>query len=165
MSSLITEDSNLITKEASIILQAALVTNIGSEYAGIVSTIESEWKNGETNLENTILRLVMFEAIHKGSTKKREELATTVLLLASNLPKPGTLRASKDTCTNQECIDRGVISHYTDHCVLKHPELCNRNKYAPYQMRPKGSKSNLCGRSITTSTPATLPSKTSTLEA
>ncbi|MCJ1348913.1 hypothetical protein MMC31_007146 [Peltigera leucophlebia] len=61
--SLTTEDSELTNKGASMILQAALLTNMGLKYAGIVSTIKSEWKNGITNLESTTLRLVKFEEI------------------------------------------------------------------------------------------------------
>lgn len=61
--SLTTEDSELTTKKVSMILQATLFTNMGLKYAGIVFIIESKWKNGITNLENTILQLVKFEEI------------------------------------------------------------------------------------------------------
>ena len=37
-----TKDSELTANGASMILQAALLTNMGPEYAGIASTIESE---------------------------------------------------------------------------------------------------------------------------
>ena len=43
---LTTEDSELTTKGASMILQAAFLTNMGSEYVGIISTIESIKKTG-----------------------------------------------------------------------------------------------------------------------
>lgn len=61
----ITEDSDLSTKGAGMLLQAAMLLRMGNEYAGIVSTIESEWKNGTTDLESTILRLVKYKAIWK----------------------------------------------------------------------------------------------------
>ena len=119
-----TVNSEMPTKGASMILQTALLMNMGAEYAGIVSTIESEWKNGTANLKSTILRLIKFEAIWKGSSKVTEESnKATVLLFSSNSPKPRSLRAPKDTCTNPECIEKGITTHFTKHCFLKHPEL------------------------------------------
>lgn len=154
--SLTTDDSDLTTKGASMLLQAALLMNTGSEYTGIVSTIESGWKNGETNLENTILRLVKFEAIRKRNAKASEEpVKAIVLLSSSNPPNPGSLRAPKGTCTNQECIEKGITSHFTDHCFLKHPELRTRTKYTLRQIKPRGSKTNLRSGNYTLSTPTT----------
>lgn len=39
---LVTEDSKMTTRAASMLLQGALLSNMGPEYAGIASTIESE---------------------------------------------------------------------------------------------------------------------------
>ena len=61
--------TDLPTKGASMILQMALPMNMGAEYAGIVSTIESEWKNGTTNLKSTILRLISLRQFGKGAQK------------------------------------------------------------------------------------------------
>lgn len=132
-----TSESDLTTKGASIFL------NMGNEYAGIVSTVESEWKNGTTDLERTILRLVKYEAIRKGNDAAVEEsIKVTARLSSSHSSKPESLRASKATCTNPECIKKGITSHFTDHCFLKHSEL-RRPRYTLQQMRPKGSKANL----------------------
>ncbi len=90
---LMTEDSNLSIKEAGMLLQAVMLLNMGNEYAGIVSTIESEWKNRTTNLESTILRLVKYEAIRKGNEAVGiEQSAKTIVLLSSTKPaKPESL--------------------------------------------------------------------------
>lgn len=141
---LTTEDSDLTTKGPGMLLQAAMLLNISNEYAGIVLTIESEWKNGTTDLESTILRLVKYEAIRKGNEAAGTEQSakTTVLLSSSKPPKSESLRAPKGTCTNPQCVQKGVTSHYTDHCFLKNPEL-RRPRYPLQQMRPKGSRGNL----------------------
>ena len=154
--SLTTANSDLTTKGAGMILQAALLLNMGKEYAGIVSTIESEWKNGTTDLERTILRLVKYEAIRKGNATAIAELSkATLLLSSSNSSQSGGLRAPIGTCTNPECIEEGITSHFTDHCFLKHPELRPRTKYTLRQMKPRGSKTNLRSKNSTPPTPTT----------
>lgn len=138
--SLITKDSELTAEGARMILQAAFLTNMGLKHAGIASTIESEWKTGTTNLERTILRLIKFEEMQKGGSKAKEQLSQpTIFLSSSNSSK---LRAPKGTCTNPECVKKGITSHYINKCFLKYPELCPRPKYLLRQMRPKGSKTN-----------------------
>lgn len=67
-----TEDSEMTTKTASMLLQRALLLNIGPEYAGIASTIESKWKAGSTNLQSTILRLIKYKEIFKESSKGKQ---------------------------------------------------------------------------------------------
>ena len=154
---LTTEDSDLSTKGAGMLLQAAMLLNMGNEYAGIVSTIESEWKNGTTDPESTILRLVKYEAIRKGNeaTGTEQSAKTTILLSSTKPAKPESLRAPKGSCTNPECVAKNVTSHYTDHCFLKHPEL-RRPRYSLQQMGLKGSKGNLRNDnpSANSSTPA-----------
>ncbi len=122
---LTTEDSDLSTKRAGMLLQIAMLLNMGNEYARIVSTIESEWKNGTTDLESTILRLVKYEAIRKGNEAVGIEQSskTTVLFSSTKPAKSESLRAPKGSCTNPECVAKNVTSHYTNHCFLKHPEL------------------------------------------
>ena len=143
--SLTTEDSELTTKGASMILQAVFLTNMGYEYKGIVSTIESEWTNGTTNLDSTIFRLVKFEEIRKESSKaKGQPIQPTILLSSSGSTNPDNPRAPKGTCTNLDYVKRGITSHFIENCFLKHPELRPQClKYSLRQMRPKGSKTNL----------------------
>lgn len=84
--SLTRKDSELSTKATGMLLQAAMLLNMGTEYAGIVSTIESEWKNGTTDLESTILRLVKYEAIRKGNEATTTEQPTKTTVLLSSKP-------------------------------------------------------------------------------
>ena len=103
-----------------------MVRNLGPEYSGLVSSIQSEWKEETTNLADTILRIVRYEEILKEANPK--------VLLTSQ-------RAPKGSCTTPECIARNATSHYPDRYWVKHPEL--RAKYSLRQMRPRGSNRNL----------------------
>ncbi len=42
--------------------------------------------------------------------------------------------------TNTECVKKGLRTHYTDFCWIKHPEL--QAKYVFSQIRPCGSQRN-----------------------
>lgn len=151
------EDSDLSTKRTGMLLQVAMLFNMGNEYAGIVSTIESKWKNEITDLESTIFHFVKYEAIWKGNeVASIEQSAKTIILLSSTKPtKPESLRAPKRSCTNPECVAKNVTSHYTNHCFLKHSEL-HWPRYSLQQMRSKGLKGNLQNENSYTSssTPA-----------
>lgn len=63
--SLIGANCELSTKGAAMLLQAGLLTGMGNEYLGVVSTIESEWKEGETDLAGSILRLIRFHCYNE----------------------------------------------------------------------------------------------------
>lgn len=103
-----------------------MVRNLGPEYSGLVSSIQSKWKEETTNLPDTILRIVRYEEILKESNPK-------VLLTSQHSPR--------GSCTTPECVARNATTHYPDHCWVKHPEL--RAKYSLRQMRPRGSNRNL----------------------
>lgn len=137
---LVTEDSKMTTRAASMLLQGALLLNMGPEYAGIASTIESEW-TGATNLENTILRLIKYEEIRKGDSEAKQSSQPTILLSSTRPSKP---RPLKDTCTYPDCVKRGITSHFIKNCYMKHPELRPaRPKYSLRQTKTKGLKTNL----------------------
>lgn len=73
--SLIGKNCELPTKGAAMLLQASLLTGMGDEYSGVVSTMESEWKEGETNLADSILRLIRLQI----SRKKMQRLSAQLL--------------------------------------------------------------------------------------
>ena len=137
IASLLKAESNLTLKGTEMLLQGTMLMNIGEEYSSLVSAIETAWTDKTTNLSDTILRIIRHSEIMKGNAKDR------VLVT-------GIHRAPKGTCTNQECIDKGLTTHYTDRCWVKHPEL--RAKYTLRQMRPKGSNRNLKGAAACTDT-------------
>lgn len=122
------------------LLQAGLLTGMEDEYSSPISTLESEWKEGETDLANSILRLIRFSNIQKDNAKTANKASPSALLTASP-SKPASHRAPPGTCTNQECIDKGVTANYTERCFLKYPEL--RVKYSLRGMKPRGSRTNL----------------------
>lgn len=111
--SLTTKDSEWTTKRGSMILQAALLTNMGPESAGMVCMIEAKWKNGTTNLENTILRLVKFKEIRKGNFKAKEQPSQpTILFSSSSSTNPYNLQPHKGTCTDSDYVKRGITSYF-----------------------------------------------------
>lgn len=95
--------------------QATMLMNIGSEYSNLVSSIQKEWKDTETtNLPETILQIIRYFEFMKGSTQGNF-LRVTAL--------GGAHRAPKSSCTNPECVEKGLITHYTDRCWINNPEL------------------------------------------
>ncbi len=129
ITSLLKDDSNLTIKSAEMLHQGAMLMNISEEYTSLISTIETGWTDATTNLSNTVLQIIRHSEIMKGHAKEK-------VLLTS-----GIHRAPKGSCTNPECVEKGLTTHYTDRCWIKHPEL--RAKYTLRQMKPKGSNRNL----------------------
>lgn len=121
------------------LLQAGLLTSMEDEYSSLISTLESEWKDGETDLANSILRLIRFSNIQKENAKTANKASPSAFLTASP-SKPASHRAPPGTCTNQECIDKGVTAHYTERCFLKYPQL--QVKYSLRGMKPRGIRTN-----------------------
>lgn len=155
---LIPTECELSAKGAELILQAGLLTEMGNEYSGIVSMMETEWKIGSTNIAESTQKLIRFAEIGKGNNQARGQTSTPQqsALLTSKPAKPSN-RAPPGTCTNPDCIKKGNTTHYTDRCFLKYPEL--QPKHSLHQMRTKGSKQNL--QSQTTESPAEIPTRES----
>lgn len=126
VASLVKEGSRISMQTIELLLQANMVRNLGPEYSGLVSSIQSEWKEETADLADTILKIVRYKEILRESNPK--------VLLTSQ-------RAPKGSCTNPECVARNSTSHYPDRCWVKYPEL--RAKYSLRQMRPRGCNRNL----------------------
>lgn len=50
---------------------------IRDKYLGIVSIIDSEWKNGKTDISESTLKLIRFTEIRKENIKNREQVSIT----------------------------------------------------------------------------------------
>ena len=61
VASLTKEGSHMHAQTAKMMLQANMLQNLGSEYSVLVSAIQTEWKEENTNLSNTILRVIQYE--------------------------------------------------------------------------------------------------------
>lgn len=131
--SLISEDSWMSKKSIEMTLQGSLLRHLGKDYSALVSAIETSWTEENTDLAETILRIIRHAEINKGNM---EDSAENTKVLATRVPQ-----APKGTCTTQECIDRGITTHFPDRCWIKHPEL--RAKYSLCHMRTKGSNRSL----------------------
>ena len=68
---------------------------------------------------------------------------------------PSIHRAPKGLCTNLECVEKGLTTHYTDCCWIKHPEL--QVKYFLARMRLRESQKNLRGSAAQDVVPKTEP--------
>lgn len=138
-------DCELSAKGAAMILQAGLLTGMGDEYSSLVSSMESEWVSGKTDLTSSILGLTRFAEIRKENAKTGDPAQASALLTAKPAPRTGGNRAPPGTCTFPDCIKKALTTHYPDRCFLKFPELRDelRTKYTLQQMKPKGSKPNL----------------------
>lgn len=54
VASLVKEDSRIHMDTVELLLQANMVRNLGPEYSGLVSSIQSEWKEETTNLSDNV---------------------------------------------------------------------------------------------------------------
>ena len=147
VSSLLTETSAYIRKSTETYFQATMLMNIGADYSALVSAIQKDWKDETTNLAETVLQIIRYFEFMKGNENTYNVMQTS----SSTTP---TNRAPKGSCSNPECVEKGLKTHYTDRCWIKHPEL--RAKYALNRMRPRGSQRNLRGGSSST-TQETVP--------
>ena len=120
---------------AEMMLQANMLQNLGSEYSALVSAIQTEWKEENTNLSDTILRVIRYEKFIKQTDAGEDKSQEAKALLT------GVHRAPKRTCTTPECVEQGLTTHYNDRFWVKNPKL--RAKYALRQMKPQGSNRNL----------------------
>lgn len=131
--SLRSEDSWMSKKSIEMTLQGSLLRHLGKDYSALVSAIETSWTEENTDLAETILRIIRHAEINKGNM---EDSAENTKVLATRVPQ-----APKGTCTTQECIDRGITTHFLDRCWIKHPKL--QAKYSLCHMRTKGSNRSL----------------------
>lgn len=83
-------------------IQANMLRNLGSEYSALVSAIQTKWKEGNTNLADTILRVIRYEKFIKETDGDKKSLEAKVL-------SAGVHRAPKGTCTTPECVEQGLM--------------------------------------------------------
>ena len=132
--SLISEGSHMHMKTIEMILQANILRNLGSEYSVLVSAIQTEWREQNTNLANTIFRAIWYEQFIKETVRDKKNLEAKVL-------STGVYRAPKGTWTTPECVERGLTSQYNDRYRVKTPE--SPAKYTLREMKPQGLNQNL----------------------
>lgn len=68
------------------------------------------WNKEITNMVNTILRIICHAEINK---KNEKDTADNVNVLTIGAQQE---QAPRETCTNQECINRGSTAQYNDQC-------------------------------------------------
>ena len=138
--SLLADSSPYTRNSTEAYFQATMLMNIGSEYSALVSSIQKEWKTAEaTDLPETILQIIRHFEFMKGTTKDNILRVTTPTGTQQTVSLAGG--APKGSCTNPECIEKGLTTHYTDKCWVKNPEL--RKKYALGKMRTRGLQRDL----------------------
>ncbi len=138
--SLLADSSPYTRASTEAYLQATMLMNIGSEYSALVSSIQKEWKTAETtNLPETILQIIRHFEFMKETTKDNVLRVSTPSGAQRTSSNAGG--APKGSCTNPECIAKGLTTHYTEKCWIKNPEL--RKKFALGRMRTRGSQRDL----------------------
>lgn len=131
VASLLNDNSSYTRKSTEMYFQATMLMNIGTDYSALVSAIQKDWKDENTNLAEAVPQIIRHFEFMEGNEKTRNVMQTS----NSN---PSIHRAPKSSCTNPECVEKGLTTHYTDRCWIKHPEL--RAKYTLGRMRPRGSQ-------------------------
>ena len=112
--SLLNTESWMSKKTIEMTLQGSLLRHLGRDYAALVSAIETNWKDETTDLADTILRVIRHAEINKGNNKDNAD----VKVLAANIHQ-----APKRTYTTKKCVEKEVITHYTNRCWVLYPEL------------------------------------------
>ena len=110
VASLTKEGSHMHAQMAKMMLQANMLRNLGSEYSALVSAIQTEWKEENTNLSDTILRVIRYKKFIKQTAAAEDKSQEAKALLT------GVHRAPKETCTTPECVERGLTIYYIDWC-------------------------------------------------
>ena len=110
VASLTKEGSHIYAQTAEMMLQANMLRNLDSEYSALVSAIQTEWKEENTNLSDTILKIIQYEIFIKQTAAGEDKSQEAKKLLT------GVHRAPKRTSTTPECVERGLTTHYNDRC-------------------------------------------------
>lgn len=133
--SLIIKKSWISKKSIEIALQRSFLWHLGKSYMALVLAIKTTWTDETIDLSNTILRIICHAKINKRNEKDSMENLSKVVLATR------TSQAPKKTYTTQECIDRGIKTHFFDWCLVKHSEFWAR--YLLRQMRTRGLNQSL----------------------
>ncbi len=137
---LLTGTSSYTRKSTEMYFQATMLMNIRVEYSALVPSIQKDWKDENTNLAEAVLQIIRHFEFMEGNEKAK----------VMQTSAPSIHHVPKGPCTNKECVEKGLITHYTDRYLIKNPKL--QAKYALGRMRPRGSQKNLRGTSATQET-------------
>lgn len=78
--------------------------NSGVEYLALVSVIQKNWKNENTNPAEAILQIIRHFKFIKGNKKAKVIEITTLSIY----------RTLKESCINKKCVEKSLITHYID---------------------------------------------------
>lgn len=101
VASLLADSSPYTRSSIEAYFQATMLMNIGSDYSALVSSIQKEWKTGETtNLSETILQIVRHSEFMKSSAKNNVLRVTTAMTTPTGTQQTPTLAggALKGSC-------------------------------------------------------------------
>lgn len=137
ITSLLADSSPYTRASTETYLQAIMLMNIGSKYPTLVSSIQKEWKTAETtNLAKTFLHITRHFEFMKGTTNDNVLQITTQSAIQRTSAQAE--RAPKGSCTNPECVEKGLTTYYTEKYWFKNPEL--RKKFALGKMKTRNSQ-------------------------
>lgn len=91
-------------KSSEIYFQATMLMNIGVEYLALVSSIQKDWKDENTNLAEVILHIIRHFEFIEGNKKVKIMQTSTPLIY----------RTPKRSYINKKCVKKGLTTHYID---------------------------------------------------
>ncbi len=103
---ILTGTSSNTRKSTEMYFQATMLMNIGVEYSALVSSIQKDWKDENTNLAEAVLQIIRHFEFMEGNEKAKVMQTST----------PSIHHAPKGSCTNKEYVKKGLTTHYTDWC-------------------------------------------------
>ena len=101
---LLTKTSSYTRKSTEMYFQATILMNIGIEYLALVSSIQKDSKDKNTNLAEIILQIIRYFEFMKRN-KKAKVMQTSA---------PSIYHAPKRYCTNKKCVEKSLVTHYTN---------------------------------------------------
>lgn len=107
--------SHHIRKNTKMNFQAIILRNIGPKYLALVSAIEKDWKDETTKLVEVVLQIIRYFEFMESTEKGKFVFQTSISKPASAI--------LKGFCKNPEYIEKGLTTHYTNWCWIKHLEL------------------------------------------
>lgn len=102
------ENTGITQKRAENLLQGFMLAGVTDVYKPLVSQLQKDWKNENTDLIETCLSIERYNFSTVGTDTANGSKA----FVATNRAP----RAPKETCDFAECVESGLTSHYNDKC-------------------------------------------------
>ena len=100
-------------KSTKIYFQTTMLMNIRVKYLALVSSIQKNRKNENTNLAEIVLQIIRHFKFIEGNKKAK----------IMQISAPLIYRAPKRSCINKKYVEKILTSHYKGRFPIKNPKL------------------------------------------